>query len=47
MRVSKKSVRDQIPGMGRREVSLSMEELGQILDDMKSVVEFESAVEEC
>ena len=38
-----KSVRDEIPGMGRREVSLFLEEL----DDMKSVIELESAIEGC
>ena len=36
-----KSVRDEIPGMGRREMNLFLKEMDDILNDMKTVVELE------
>ena len=42
-----KSVQEEMHGMGRRDVSLFLEELDEILGEMKEGVRIESAVDEC
>ena len=41
-----KSMREELPEMNRKEVSLFLKELDEIIGDMKGIVDTESALEE-